>query len=72
MLLIFQLACSALVAVSFLVVIGVPVAFASADGWSQNKGLVLSGMGLWFILVFVVGVLNSLVVLVLDKILVLS
>jgi photosystem II PsbZ protein len=45
-----------------LLVIGVPVAFASPDGWSQNKGTVFSGVGLWFFLVFAVGVLNSFVV----------
>ena len=62
MLLIFQLTLFALIALSFLLVVGVPVAFASPDGWSQNKGLVLSGTGLWFLLVFAVGVLNSFVV----------
>jgi photosystem II PsbZ protein len=62
MLLIFQLTVFALIAVSFLLVVSVPVAFAAADGWSENKSLVLSGTGLWFILVFVVGILNSFVV----------
>ena len=37
MLLIFQLALFALVVVSFLLVIGVPVVFATPDGWSENK-----------------------------------
>ena len=59
---IFQLTLFALIAVSFLLVIGVPVAFASPDGWTQNKGTVFSGVGLWFFLVFAVGVLNSFVV----------
>jgi len=63
MLVVFQLTLFALIALSFLLVVGVPVAFASPDGWSQNKGLVLSGTGLWFLLVFAVGVLNSFVVL---------
>lgn len=63
MLFVFQLALFALVALSFLLVVGVPVAFASPEGWSQNKGLVLSGSGLWLLLVFAVGVLNSFVVL---------
>jgi len=62
MLLIFQLIVFALIALSFLLVVSVPVAFAAADGWSQNKSLVLSGTGLWFILVFIVGILNSFVV----------
>jgi photosystem II PsbZ protein len=62
MLLVFQLAVFSLVALSFVLVVGVPVVFASPDDWSQNKGLVLSGTGLWFLLVFSVGILNSFVV----------
>jgi photosystem II PsbZ protein len=62
MLLVFQFVLFLLIALSFLLVIGVPVAFASPDGWSQNKGLVLSGTGIWFLLLFVVGILNSFVV----------
>jgi photosystem II PsbZ protein len=63
MLLIFQLLLFALVRLSFFLVVGVPVAFASPDGWTQNKGLVLSITGLWFLLVFVVGIINSFVIL---------
>jgi photosystem II PsbZ protein len=59
---VFQLALFALVAVSFLLVVGVPVVFASPDGWSSNKSLVLTGTGVWALLVFTVGVLNSFVV----------
>ena len=62
MTLVFQLTLFALVGVSFLLVVGVPVAFASPDGWSQNKSGVFSGLGLWFFLVFAVGVLNSFVI----------
>jgi photosystem II PsbZ protein len=62
MTLIFQLTLFALIGVSFLLVVGVPVAFASPDGWTQNKGSIFSGLGLWFFLVFAVGVLNSFVV----------
>jgi photosystem II PsbZ protein len=39
---IFQLTLFALIAVSFLLVVGVPVAFASTDGWTQNKGVLNS------------------------------
>jgi len=63
MLLIFQFSVFILIVLSFLLLIGVPVSFASPDGWTQNKSLVLSRAGLWLILVFVVGVLNSFVVL---------
>ena len=62
MLIIFQLALFALILVSFLLVIGVPVVFATPDGWGQNKGTVFSGIGIWFLLVFAVGILNSFVV----------
>jgi len=62
MLLIFQIVLLALVVLSFLLVVGVPVTFASPEGWSQNKGVVFSGARLWFLLVFVVGTLNSFVV----------
>jgi photosystem II PsbZ protein len=62
MMIIFQLVVLAFIALSFLLVVGVPVTFASPDSWSQNKGLILSRSGLWLILVFVVGILNSFVV----------
>ena len=62
MTLIFQLTLFAFIALSFLLVVGVPVVFASPNGWTENKGTVFSGLGLWVLLVFVVGVLNSFVV----------
>jgi photosystem II PsbZ protein len=62
MLVIFQLALFALIVVSFLLVIGVPVVFATPDGWVQNKGTLFSGIGIWFLLVFLVGILNSFVI----------
>jgi photosystem II PsbZ protein len=52
MTLIFQLTLFALIGVSFLLVVGVPVAFASPDGWTQNKGSIFSGLGLWFFFSF--------------------
>jgi len=62
MTLIFQLLLFALVSVSFLLVVGVPVVFASPNGWSENKGTVFSGLGIWILLVFAVGIFNSFVV----------
>lgn len=62
MTLIFQFTLFALVALSFLLVVGVPVVFASPEGWTENKRVVFSGLGLWLLLVFAVGVLNSFVV----------
>lgn len=58
---IFQFALFALVLVSFVMVIGVPVAYASPQNWDQSKPLLYIGSGLWAILVIVVGVLNYLV-----------
>lgn len=59
---VFQLTLFALIAISFILVVGVPVIFASPDGWSTNKSIVLTGTGIWALLVFAVGVLNSFVV----------
>ncbi|GJV17613.1 photosystem II CP43 chlorophyll apoprotein [Tanacetum coccineum] len=39
----FQLAVFALIATSSILLIGVPVVFASPDGWSSNKNVVFSG-----------------------------
>jgi photosystem II PsbZ protein len=58
---IFQFALLALVLVSFVMVVGVPVAYASPQNWDQSKPLLYIGSGLWAILVIVVGVLNYLV-----------
>jgi photosystem II PsbZ protein len=62
MTLIFQLTLFAFVAVSFLLVVSVPVVFASPNGWTENKRVVFSGVGIWILLVFAVGVLNSFVI----------
>ncbi len=62
MLVIFQLALFALVLVSFVMVIGVPVAYASPQNWDQSKPLLYIGSGIWAILVILVGILNYLVV----------
>ena len=59
---ILQLALFALIVVSFALVVGVPVVFASPNGWTENKGLVFSGLSVWLLLVFTVGVFNSFVV----------
>jgi photosystem II PsbZ protein len=58
----FQLALVALVGLSFVMVVGVPVAYASPQNWEQSKRLILLGSGIWFALVLLVGVLNYLVV----------
>jgi photosystem II core protein PsbZ len=61
MLFIVQSMCFIFIALSFVLVIGISVSFALPQDWSQNKGFILSGTGLWFILVISIGLLNSFV-----------
>ncbi|AFY89538.1 MAG: Photosystem II reaction center protein Z [Chroococcidiopsis cubana SAG 39.79] len=58
----FQLALVALVFLSFALVIGVPVAYATPQNWVESKRLLWIGSIAWFGLVIVIGVLNFLVV----------
>ncbi|AFZ42953.1 photosystem II core protein PsbZ [Halothece sp. PCC 7418] len=62
MTILFQLALGALVFLSFVMVIGVPVAYASPQNWEQSKSLIFVGSGAWLVLVVAVGVLNFFVV----------
>ncbi|MEM6520855.1 MAG: photosystem II reaction center protein PsbZ [Cyanobacteria bacterium P01_D01_bin.71] len=62
MVIVFQFALLALVLLSFVMVVGVPVAYASPQNWEQSKRLILLGSLVWGILVIVVGSLNYLVV----------
>jgi photosystem II PsbZ protein len=62
MTILFQLALVALVLFSFVMVIGVPVAYASPQNWEQSKSLIYVGSGIWTILVIAVGVLNFFVI----------
>ncbi len=59
---VLQISLLALIAVSFALVVGVPVVFATPNGWSENKGIVFSGLSLWLLLVFAVGIFNSFVI----------
>jgi photosystem II PsbZ protein len=58
----FQISLLALIVFSFLLVVAVPVVFASPNSWDNNKNLILFGAGIWGILVLTVGGLNYLVV----------
>ncbi len=58
----FNLMLLALVLMSFLMVVAVPVALASPQNWEDSKRLVLLGSGVWAVLVIVVGTLNFAVV----------
>jgi photosystem II PsbZ protein len=59
---VFQIALAALVLFSFLMVVGVPVAYASPQNWTQSKPLLYLGSGIWAILVILVAVLNFFVI----------
>ena len=61
MTIVFQLLLAALVLFSFVMVIGVPVAYASPSNWNQSKPLLLIGSVIWGVLVVVVGILNAFV-----------
>ncbi|NJR39839.1 MAG: photosystem II reaction center protein PsbZ [Leptolyngbyaceae cyanobacterium CSU_1_4] len=58
----FQIALAGLVFISFVMVVAVPVAYASPQNWDQSKRLLYLGSGLWIILVLLVGGLNYFVV----------
>ncbi len=62
MVILFQLALFALVLMSFVLVVHVPVAYASPQNWDQSKRLILFGSIIWGVLVVVVGSLNYFVV----------
>ncbi|OKH23403.1 photosystem II reaction center protein PsbZ [Chroogloeocystis siderophila] len=58
----FQIALVALVIMSFAMLIGVPVAYATPQYWNESKRLLWVGSIAWIALVFLVGALNFLVV----------
>ena len=62
MTILFQIALIALVAVSFVMVVGVPVAYATPQTWIESKKFLWIGSAAWFALVVVVGILNFFVV----------
>ena len=58
----FQIALLALVALSFVMIVGVPVAYATPQNWVESKKFLWIGSVAWIALVFLVGALNFLVV----------
>ncbi len=62
MTILFQLSLAAFVLLSFVLVIGVPVAYATPDNWKESKPLVWAGSLAWVVLVFLVGLLNFFVI----------
>ena len=62
MTIIFQFALISLVLTSFVLVVGVPVAYATPQNWVESKKLLWVGSGVWLALVILVGILNFFVV----------
>jgi photosystem II PsbZ protein len=62
MVIVFDIALAALVIFSFVMVVAVPVAYASPSNWDQSKQLLFLGAIVWSVLVLVVGALNTFVV----------
>ena len=58
----FQLALVTLVFLSFALIVGVPVAYATPQSWNESKRLLWIGSIAWIGLVFLIGGLNFLVV----------
>jgi photosystem II PsbZ protein len=59
---IFQLLLTALVFFSFVMIVYVPVAYASPQNWEQSKSILYLGSAVWIALVIAVAVLNFFVV----------
>ena len=59
---VFQIALISLVLFSFVLVIGVPVVYATPQTWVESKKLLWVGSGIWAVLVVLVGILNFFVV----------
>nr|YP_009399343.1 photosystem II protein Z [Kapraunia schneideri]ARW68949.1 photosystem II protein Z [Kapraunia schneideri] len=57
-----QLLVLALVVLSVILVIGIPVTLASPGQWEKSKNLVYTTIGVWVGLVIITGVLNSFIV----------
>nr|YP_010700350.1 photosystem II protein Z [Flexiglena variabilis]WCH63490.1 photosystem II protein Z [Flexiglena variabilis] len=62
MILIFQISLLALILLSFLLIVAVPVVFASPTGWNDNKNYLTFSVAAWTLLVLLVGALNSFVI----------
>ncbi|MFM2062982.1 MAG: hypothetical protein RLZZ507_2652 [Cyanobacteriota bacterium] len=62
MTIVFQFALVSLVLMSFVLVVGVPVVYATPQNWVESKKLLWVGSGVWIALVLLVGLLNFFVV----------
>lgn len=57
-----QISVLALIGLSFLLIIAVPVTFASPNGWNENKSYIVIGATCWITLVFLIGGLNYFII----------
>lgn len=55
-----QLLVLVLIILSTILTISIPLTLASSQQWEKSKNLILTGAGLWGLLVIMTGVLNSL------------
>ncbi|MBI1241165.1 photosystem II reaction center protein PsbZ [Umezakia ovalisporum] len=62
MTIVFQSALISLVLTSFVLVVGVPVVYATPQNWVESKKFLWLGSGVWIALVLLVGILNFFVV----------
>ena len=51
-----------LIALSAILVVGIPVTLASPGQWEQSKKLIYAGAGIWTSLVIITGIINSFIV----------
>ena len=59
MTLVVQILVLALVILSVVLVVGVPVTLASPGQWEKSKNLIYTSIGIWVGLVITTGILNS-------------
>nr|YP_009673845.1 photosystem II protein Z [Cuscuta bonafortunae]QDF46579.1 photosystem II protein Z [Cuscuta bonafortunae] len=57
----FQLVIFVLIGTSLILLISVPVIFASPEGWSNKKNVLFSATAFWIGLLFLVAIFNSLI-----------
>nr|ARW60643.1 photosystem II protein Z [Polysiphonia sp.] len=61
MILVVQLLVLALVMLSIILVVSIPITLASPGQWEKSKNLVYTSIGIWVGLIIVTGIINSFV-----------
>nr|YP_010619502.1 photosystem II protein Z [Xiphosiphonia pinnulata]WAX03515.1 photosystem II protein Z [Xiphosiphonia pinnulata] len=62
MILFVELLVLALVMLSIILVVGIPVTLASPGQWEKSKKLIYTSIGIWVGLIIITGVINSFIV----------